>query len=47
MIQMNFYTKRNKLKGREKNLQLPKVKGSGGGINLELGISRYKLLYVK
>ena len=47
MIQMNFYTKRNKLKGMEKNLQLPKVKGSGGGINLELGISRYKLLYVK
>ena len=28
-------------------LWLPKGKGSGGGINLEFGISRYKLLYTK
>ena len=29
------------------NLQLPKGKGDGGGINQEFVISRYKLLYTK
>ena len=45
MTQMNLFI-RQKQTHIENKLWLPKGKG-GGGVNWELGISRYKLLYIK
>ena len=44
---MNEFIKETDAQAQKTNLQVPKGKGGGGGINWEFGICRYKLLYVK
>ena len=44
MIQINLFKNRNRFTDIENNLMVAK---KGGGINLEFGINRYTLLYVK
>ena len=42
-----IYKTETDLQTQKTDLWLPKGKGGGGGINQELGINRYTLLYIK
>ena len=45
---MNLVIKQKQIPQAQKiNMWLPEWKGGGRGINYELGISRYKLFYIK
>ena len=43
---MSLFTKQTDSDSKNK-VMVPKGKGDGGGINLQFGISRYKLLCIK
>ena len=46
MIQMNLLTKQKQTQ-RYRGLVFAKGKGHGGGMNWEIGIGRYKILYIE